>query len=242
MELSTVARLADLNRRFYLDHAENFADARPRLQPGARRLLARLPPGARVLDAGCGDGQAARALPQAHYTGLDQSAPLLARAREFTARHAPSSTAEFIECDLLAEDLPARLPPGPFDWVLALAVFHHLPGAATRQRVLSALAAGLAPSGTLALSTWQFHTSPRLLGRQVAWSAIGLSESDVEPGDALLRWERKGRHGLRYVHALAEAEARDLVASAGLAVTEVFASDGVTGDLATYVLGQRARP
>jgi len=239
MELSTVARLAALNRRFYSEHAENFADARPRLQAGARRVLARVPPGARVLDAGCGDGQAARALPHAHYTGLDQSAPLLARAREFTARHTPGSAAELIEFDLLAKDLPTRLPRGPYDWVLALAVFHHLPGAATRRRVLSALAARLAPGGTVALSTWQFHTSPRLLGRRVPWSAIGLAESEVEPGDALLRWERKGRHGLRYVHALDEAEARALVASAGLTVVETFASDGVTGDLARYVVAQR---
>ena len=53
--------------------------------------------------------------------------------------------------------------------------------------------------------------------------------------DALLAWERKGRSGLRYVHALSEAEVRGLAVAAGLDVVDVFASDGASGVLADYV-------
>jgi tRNA (uracil-5-)-methyltransferase TRM9 len=250
MDLSTVTRLADLNRRFYEQHAENFADSRPRLPPGVRRVLARIPPGARVLEVGCGDGKVGRALRGVDYLGLDQSSALLARAKAYTAavlrRPSPissgGSSLAWLQADLLAPHLSARLPAAPFDFILAFAVCHHLPGFATRQRVLTQLAECLAPGGTLAMSNWQFHTSARLLGRQAPWSAIGLTPDDVEPGDALLTWERKGQLGLRYVHALDHAEAERLVALAGLTLVETFASDGANGRLAEYVVAQRALP
>lgn len=85
------------------------------------------------------------------------------------------------------------------------------------------------------MSNWQFTRSERLRQRIVAWSALNLTEADIEPGDHLLSWERNNRRGLRYVHLLDEAEARQMAAAAGLTVMEVFRSDGVTGDLADYV-------
>jgi SAM-dependent methyltransferase len=261
MELSTVQSLAAVNRRFYEQHAENFADSRPRLQPGIRRVLARIPPGSRVLDVGCGDGKVARALSGVDYVGLDQSEALLRRALEYMTndkrqrtkdRGIPSATngasgpafvgrpSSFVwlHADLLSPTLPA-LPSAPFDFILAFAVFHHLPGRDTRQRLLGQLAACLAPGGTFAMSNWQFQSSERFLGRRAPWSAIGLSEADVEPGDALLTWERKGQRGLRYVHALEHAEAERLLVGAGLTLIESFASDGGSGGLAEYVVAQR---
>src|SRR3989304_2374485 len=62
MELTTARKLADLNRRFYEDHAIAFAHRRAAPQPGVRRILAMIPGGATVLELGCGDGKAAQAL------------------------------------------------------------------------------------------------------------------------------------------------------------------------------------
>ena len=245
MEMSTVAQLAELNRRFYEEHAESFADSRPRLQPGVPRILGRIGAGARVLEVGCGDGQVARALRNTQYTGIDQSAGLLERARSFATNDERRRTTEeaafalgrakqsFVLGDVLSAE---SLPPGPYDFILAFAVFHHLPGGATRERVLKQLARRLAPGGSFVFSNWQFHRGSRFHRLRAPWSTIGLNEADVEPGDALLTWERKGQPGLRYVHALDEAEARGLATGAGLAVTEVFTSDGHTGDLAEYVV------
>ena len=257
MELSTVRLLADLNRRFYEAHAENFADARPRPQPGVRRIIDRIEPGARVLEVGCGDGKVARALPSVQYTGLDQSAALLERAARYMRKGHETGDADdrrplpatdderlkpsvvFVQADLLSPTLPTRLPATHFDWVLAFAVFHHLPSQAVRQEVLQQLVQRLAPGGQFVMSNWQFHTSARLLGRQAPWSTLDLTPEDVEPGDALLAWERKGRRGLRYVHALDTAEAHRLAEAAGLEVTEVFHADGVTQALAEYVVARR---
>lgn len=60
-----------------------------------------LSPGLRVIDIGCGSGEttlrlAANVAPDGHATGLDISAPLLARARERTSAGAPVT---FIEAD-----------------------------------------------------------------------------------------------------------------------------------------------
>ena len=75
--------------------------------------------------------------------------------------------------------------------------------------------------------------------RVVGWARIGLAPSDVEAGDYLLTWERTGQHGLRYVHLLDEAEARELAKSAGLEVIDVLESDGASGVLAEYVMSMK---
>lgn len=254
MRADVQARLAALNREFYEAHGEAFGETRPRLAAGVKRLLARIAPGARVLEAGCGDGKVGRWLAArgARYVGLDASDALLERARRLSGEWrvdsgqqavSPPSTDRcpltFLKADLLAPNWDAPLGERLFDWALAFAVFHHLPGAETRARVLRTLAARLAPEGRLAMSNWQLTRSERLRRRIAPWDLAGLTDADVEPGDYLLTWERGAGRGLRYVHVLDEAEARRLADAAGLRVAEVFHSDGRTGDLSDYVVLQR---
>lgn len=271
MELSTARRLADLNLRFYTEHAENFGDARPRLAAGVRRVLAGIAPAARVLELGCGDGKVGRALARAgvsDYLGLDASEAMLERARRLTrgltkeerrlphcedvgdfaagdVSTAPSLSGDvptgtepapptFRWADLMDPGWSGALPDEPFDWILAFAVFHHLPGRALRVAALRTLAERLAPGGRVVLSNWQFTRSERLMRRIVPWAQAGLGEADVEPGDYLLSWERKGTRGLRYVHLLDPAEMARTAPEAGLRVIETFSADGVTDDLSEY--------
>ena len=184
MELTTAQRLADLNRRFYDDHATAFADSRPRLHPGVKRSLARIPAGARLLEIGCGDGKVGRWLAAnakgASYLGLDSSAAMLERAQRvsrdwtleierFTQSPIPNlqSLLTFALADLASPDWPLALPAHSFDWILAFAVFHHLPGFDSRTQILRRLAERLAPGGTFVMSNWQFTRSERLEQRIV---------------------------------------------------------------------------
>lgn len=250
------ARLAALTHDFYAAHGEAFAETRPRLAVGARRVLERVPAGARVLDVGCGDGKAgrwlARRLAGVTYVGLDTSAVMLERARGYSQQWTVSSeqssqtppltahrSLRFVHANLLSPDLEKILGDTVYDWVLAFAVFHHLPGAEARAQVLQTLAGRLQAGGWLAMSNWQFTQSERLRRRIVAWERLGLADADVEPGDYLLTWERGPGSGLRYVHLLDQAAARGLAMGAGLEVREVFRSDGHRGDLAEYVLMQK---
>ena len=248
MNSATVAQLTALTRAFYDEHAETFADSRPRLAAGVRRVLAEVRPGARVLEVGCGDGKTARWLarhaPPALYVGVDGSAGMLERARRYSQADAvrpppPAYRLEpeaFICADLAAAGWLAALPADSFDTIWAFAVFHHLPGFAVRARLAGDLAGRLAEGGRLVLSNWQFLRSPRLRQHVVPWSTLGLTAAEVEPGDYLLSWERQGRRGVRYVHLLDEPEVRRLAEAAGLRVVEVFSADGASGDLADYVV------
>src|SRR5258705_3842514 len=143
MELSTARRLAELNQRFYAEHAENFAEARPRLPAGVQRVLAEVPSGLRVLEVGCGDGKVGRALARAGaaaYLGLDLSPAMLDRARRYTEAEERKAAIDFRPADLAEPGWTDVLPEEPFDWALAFAVFHHLPGTALRARVLREMA------------------------------------------------------------------------------------------------------
>jgi hypothetical protein len=164
---------------------------------------------------------------------------MLDRARRYTLAEERAAVIQFLPADLMEPRWTDVLPEAPFDWALAFAVFHHLPGKALRSRVLREIAGHVRPSGRVAISNWQFSRSPRLMSRVADWAQAGLSGEEVEAGDTLLTWERGGRNGLRYVHLLDEAEARQMADDAGLRVIDTFKADGVSGDLSDYVVMEK---
>jgi tRNA (uracil-5-)-methyltransferase TRM9 len=228
-------RLVTLNREFYQTLAAPFSSTRAQVQPGAKRLLERIPPSAAVADLGCGNGNAAGFLAarghRGRYLGFDLSPELLEIAR---AGKYPFP-AEFRQADFLQEGWDCLPPDESFDIVLAFAVLHHIPGEAARSAFVRACRRLLAPDGTMFLSTWQFTRSEKLRKRSVAWSEIGLHDSDVDEGDHLLDWRQEGS-GLRYVHVLSAKERLKLVGQTGFTETECFESDGRGGNLADYAV------
>ncbi len=237
-------RLLDLNRAFYVAVADEFDRTRQGLPTGMVTLVERLaamlaggPPAARVLDVGCGNGRFARALAGAgvhcRYTGIDADSRLLGLA-EWQATGLAGIDAMFAARDLAEPGWQAGLDTD-YNAVVCLAVLHHFPGSTLRQALVRELAALLAPTGVLALSTWQFLATERLATKQVDWAEVGVDPAQLEPGDALLPWNQ-GVHALRYVHQLDLAEIEALAAGAGLTVADTFRADGKEGNLNLYVL------
>ena len=239
MDNSTVQALVDLNRRFYERFALDFARSRSPEQAGLRRLLAFLPAQGHLLDVGCGQGRLAALLARhgsaLRYTGVDNSAALLALARE----QALALQTRWIEADLLSESWPDQVPAAQFEAIASLAVLHHLPGRRNRLGLLRAMQRLLAPDGVLLLSTWQFLNEDRLRRKQMPWSAAGIAPEQVEPGDYLLDWQRGGS-GLRYCHLVDEAELRQLAAEAGLEPQAVYYDDGRSRTLNLFAVLCRA--
>ncbi|MCC7354007.1 MAG: class I SAM-dependent methyltransferase [Anaerolineae bacterium] len=227
MEPHIQSQLLDLNRSFYEHFARQFADSRNTSQASITHALSYVGEGGRILDVGCGDGRAARALDRLgrrmDYLGIDASPSLIALARE-RASALTHVTAAFAILDITQPDWPDRIEHNAFNHVLALALLHHIPGDDLRVRLVQQIAALLRPSGTLIVSTWQFLASERLRRKIVPWATIGLDESQVEAGDYLLDW-RRGGYGLRYCHLISEADLKTLCQAAGLAVREVFFAD-----------------
>ncbi|MEY3774941.1 MAG: hypothetical protein RLZZ129_1721 [Verrucomicrobiota bacterium] len=128
--------------------AEDWAATRVSLRAQDRPLLERMiegvPPGAEVLDLGCGTGR-----PNAEYlvahgyrvTGVDQSAAMLAKAREFLPG-----------CDWIQAELDAVELSRGFSAVLCWDALFHLERA-RHQRVLTLAWQALSPGGRLLLST-----------------------------------------------------------------------------------------
>ncbi|CDI04601.1 putative Methyltransferase type 11 [Candidatus Competibacter denitrificans Run_A_D11] len=130
----------------YDDLAETYAagrhlfDTTPVLEEFARFL----PPGVRVLDAGCGAGE-----PVARYfvergdtvTGIDLSERMLALAR----RQVPEATFQRMDVRAL------EFPPASFDGIAAVYVVFHLPRA-EHAALFSGFARVLTPGGALLLT------------------------------------------------------------------------------------------
>jgi SAM-dependent methyltransferase len=242
-------RLIDLNQRFYQNFAEAFSDTRGRLQPGVLRVLEDFPARADVLDLGCGNGTLAAELAgegyAGRYVGVDFSEGLLAIARENVPRPASDAGREqgfdpaFVQADLTAPDWSKQLGGPPFDYVLAFALMHHLPGETIRLQLLRQVHELLKPGGRFIHSNWQFLNSERLRERIQAWESVGILDDEVDKWDYLLDW-RRGGEGLRYVHYFTEEQLAELAAKSGFAVEDTFYSDGVTGDLGLYQIWMRA--
>ncbi|MFO7631859.1 MAG: class I SAM-dependent methyltransferase [Caldilinea sp.] len=245
MRQAVQEQLLELNRRFYATVAEEFDRTRQGLPAGmialAKMLQMRLPTQARVLDVGCGNGRLARGLAESGiagaYTGIDGDARLLVLAAAQTAA-LDGLTCHFAQADLAQSNWIDSATTAPYDAVVSLAVFHHFPGYELRQRLLMEMAGLLAPGGMLALSTWQFLSTARFAQRTLTWDAIGLSETDVEPGDALLPWNQ-GAYAVRYVHHLDLTEIDQLAAASGLRIVDTFRADGKEGNLNLFVVAER---
>jgi len=254
MNESVRQRLLAINRDFYEQFGASFSGTRFGAQPGWDRIIHYFPRRGAVLDLGCGNGRLALFLekqfqslqdietPKARnkpirYVGLEGSETLLAIAREQTANLQSVST-EFFQVDLSSPEWHRE--SHYFDVVTALAVLHHIPGFEARRAFIAAAGGCLKPGGVLILSNWRFIQNPRMQRKLLPWSAAGLSEDDVEPGDYLLDWKKDGG-GMRYAHQLDEAEVENLAAAAGLSVVEQFAADGREGDLSLYSVLREAQ-
>jgi tRNA (cmo5U34)-methyltransferase len=97
----------------------------------------------RILELGTGTGESARRVlarhPGASLVGIDESADMLAAAREALP-----------DADLRVARLQDPLPPGPFDLVVSVLAVHHLDGA-EKGDLFRRVAAVLGPGGRFVL-------------------------------------------------------------------------------------------
>jgi tRNA (uracil-5-)-methyltransferase TRM9 len=252
MDSATVNLLLSINSQFYQTFGAAFAATRRRIQPGVRRVLARIPNrNEDWLDLGCGSGALAaewvRQARQGAYVGVDFSPQLLEEARRTVAGvDVPGLQLQFLRADLSAPKWADQFEGRKFAGVLALAVLHHLPGSALRLQVLRQVHDLLQPGGEFIHSVWQFQHSSKIMARRQDWQSAGIHNpaAQLEQGDTLLDWrhalpEQVGQTGLRYVHLFSQQELADLAAAAGFQITEEFASDGEGGRLGLYQFWQR---
>jgi SAM-dependent methyltransferase len=238
MDTGTVEKLLALNRAFYADFAQAFADSRSPTDPALTSILPYIPGRARVLDVGCGNGRLALLLDRERPgVGIDTVPELIEMARAQAAAF-KNITSQFHVADVARPDWSLVIGSLVIDTVVCLAALHHIPSFKLRARALREMACLLAPRGRALLSTWQFLDSDRLRRKIVDWAEVGIPAGALEPGDYLLDWERGGQ-GLRYCHLVGETELRQLAAESGLSVRSTFRAGGREGNLSLFAVLDR---
>lgn len=171
------------------------------LEPAARVLVdaAGVGPGARVLDVGCGTGNAVleAAARGARVVGVDPAPALVQLARERAVR--AGADAQLLVGD--AGDPPGE--PGAFDVVLSVFAVIFAPDA---ERAAAGLLRAARPGGRVALTSWLPEGPIHDLGR-LLWTALGLASSGSAPRWGEDDWVREllRRHGAGAVDVREEA-------------------------------------
>lgn len=187
---------------FYDHNAESFAADTGELDMSAlhERLLRHVPPGGRILDAGCGVGRDALAFVERGYSvvAFDASAEMVRLARERVAGRAEVLQMRF-------EDVAWR---GEFNGVWACASLLHVPRAglpATARR----LASTLRPGGAIYVS-FKHGAGERVVGRRHFTDhndetlRIALNGTDLALAEVWTTTDmRTGRSGERWLNAVA---------------------------------------
>lgn len=237
LPLALIRALNALNADFYARIAPEFDATRSQAWQGWQTILSHLPaPEAlarplRVLDVGCGNGRFGVFLAQAgyalDYTGLDNSAALLAFADADLAALSSASRYQLASLDIVE----ALLAPAPlfetarYDVVGMFGVMHHIPDSTLRLRLMRELSSGLANAGILAWAAWRFADFAKYQARRVALPPeLSVYQDQLEGGDAVLDW-RRGAHALRYCHHVDDAEHQALDAATGLALLAHYDAD-----------------
>ncbi|HLE47333.1 MAG TPA: class I SAM-dependent methyltransferase [Candidatus Thermoplasmatota archaeon] len=177
------------NRSTWETIADSFNSTRGRPWRPVLEFLETVPTGARLLDAGCGNGRHARAAQAKglEVVGVDFSRKLL--------RHARREVGGAALVEAAVERIPFR--DASFDAGIASAVLHHVRGREERIAVVRDLVRVLKPGGRLLLSVWS-RDQPRFgPGKEPRPPTDGGA---VEEGDAWVRWTQHGHDEPRFIH------------------------------------------
>jgi len=241
MKAKTKTQLLNLNRKFYTDFAGDFSSTRQSYWPGwevLSKILTKINFRFQsVLDVGCGNGRflefLLRKYDEFDYFGIDYSDSFIKQNRKKYQRKFVS----FEVVDLSAVDV-FKLRRKSFDLIVLIAILHHIPEAASRQKLLKYFSKKLNKNGVMVLTFWDFMGESALLRKIIPWQSINIDKNEVEQGDYLLSWG-KNNAALRYCHYFSEEEKYSVINSTGLEVRETYTADGKSGRLNTYVILQK---
>ena len=207
-------------RATYERIAEPFAASRAEPWPEVLSFTTSLPPDARVVDVGCGNGRHARALAAAGHrvVAVDFAHNLLVIGRRGSRGRLWGTSILWVQGD--AAWLPVR--DGSMDAALCVAVLHHLPTAEERVRALRELRRVLVSRGRLFVSVWAMD-QPRF---RKAVEARRHLPADVR-GDVEVPWTLPdGVVVPRYYHLFQEGELEELIIESGLHGERYFRGPG----------------
>lgn len=175
--------------------------------------------GQKVLDVGCGNGVLYDVLVKKSidYTGVDLSSHLLKTAQKRLQKY--GGKIKLLKGNIIG--LPLR--DKAFDWVLALAVLHHIPSKELQKKSAQEIYRVLKPRGRAVVSVWNLYTD-------YARNKFNLDDlvkpEGWEENDLLTPWRATPKKTIqRYLYRFDKKELRDLFKSAGFKKIKVYYGD-----------------
>lgn len=205
----------------YKEVSSEYSETRKKeIWPNLRQFLEKIPVGARILDIGCGSAKVLQVLKDKNikYLGVDPSKELLDMARkDFTGF-------QFKVGNILNL---GEVPGLNYDYVLCVAVLHHIPGEDLRVKALKQLKNKVADGGKIILSVWNLWESKK--HNKLIWKFLFLKllrKNEMDFGDITFDWLGPNKKSSkRYYHAFTLRELKKLCKKAGLRVEEELNDD-----------------
>ncbi|KFH48707.1 hypothetical protein ACRE_005090 [Hapsidospora chrysogenum ATCC 11550] len=207
--------------------APHFSATRHKPWPLVASFLHAQPPGAVGLDVGCGNGKYLDVNARLHLLGSDRSEALVRLARDRRYQPGSPSPAEALVADGLA--LPYR--PACADFVISIAVVHHLSTRDRRRAAIAALLECARPQAPVLVFAWALEQSSSRRGFHegcdqdtlVPWVMRTQPSSSKASGDAAAAEGAKKKTTAapvettyqRYYHLFREGELEEDVAAVG---------------------------
>ncbi len=162
-------------------------------------------PKGKLLDIGCGLANCTAEFAKKGFdcVGVDVSKQQLTWAKKYLAKNGVNFP--LIKANCL--DLPFK--DNTFDYVISIAVFHHLDSDEKRLKAFREVYRVLKPNGTALVTCWN-KTQPRFI---------------LGSGDRYVKWSHKARNHYRYYHLFTYWEMRRLAEKAGFKIVKLFAEE-----------------
>lgn len=169
--------------------------------------------GDRVLDVGCGNAVLYDCLASKSidYIGLDLSGNLLKLAKKRIPKLGRNQKVKLVKGNIINLPFEDQL----FDWVLALAVLHHIPSKELQEQSVKEIYRVLKPKGHGVISVWNLYTSYAenkfKIKEQLKKNPSSWSEKDL-----LTPWKATPKITVqRYLYSFDKEELRKLLQSVG---------------------------
>jgi len=179
--------------------------------PELEELTKNIESGDNILDVGCGNGRLLDVLvgKKINYLGVDNSQKLI----EIAKKNYPNFN--FLVADILEL---TKVINKKFDYIILVAVFHHLPGQELRLKAFSQLKQLLSEDGQIIFSVWRLWNKLKYRKYLIktVWQKI-IGKSQLEVGDILFPWKNSRGEIVseRYYHAFTKRELKQLLNKAG---------------------------
>ncbi|MBI5732330.1 MAG: class I SAM-dependent methyltransferase [Candidatus Magasanikbacteria bacterium] len=221
MDLELAEKIMERTVRDYDAISQEWGATRqfPRLYQ--TKAISGIKKGSKILDIGCGNGVLYDFLSRKSikYVGLDSSGKLLSIAEKRIKKIGGSYKL------VLGNITSLPFKDKKFDWVLALAVLHHIPSSALQKKAVEEMHRVLKPQGRAVVSVWNLYTDYAddkfKIREQLKKLPAGWSEKDL-----LVPWKATPNKIIqRYLYRFDKKELADLFKGVGFKKINVFYGD-----------------